>query len=45
MIEPERLRALAGAARRPMRSMILLSLNRGFGQSDVAALPRASIDL
>lgn len=45
MIEAEDLRKLITAARQPMRAMILLALNCGFGQSDIAGLPRAAIDL
>ena len=45
MVEAAELRKLIDAARPPMKAMILLALNYGFGQSDVAALPRSAIDL
>ena len=45
MIEAEDLQKLLAAAGTPMKAMILLGLNCGFGQSDVANLPMKAIDL
>jgi integrase len=45
IIEAEELRRILDAAKQPLRAMILLGLNCGFGQSDVANLPRQAIDL
>lgn len=45
MIEAEDLRKLLDAAGIQMRAMILLGLNCGFGQTDVANLPLAALDL
>ncbi len=42
---PEDLRKLLAAAGRQMRAMILLGVNCGFGQTDIATLPLAVIDL
>jgi integrase len=38
-------KALLAKANRNMRAMILLALNGGFGNTDLAELPRAAIDL
>lgn len=45
LIEADDLRSLIAAARLPLRAMILLGVNCGFGQTDVATLPLLSIDL
>lgn len=45
MIEAADLRKLLAAAGTPMKGMILLGLNCGFGQTDVANLPLKAIDL
>lgn len=45
MIEAEDLRKLLEAAGTPMKAMILLGLNCGFGQTDVASLPLKAVDL
>lgn len=44
MIEAAQLRKLLKAAKQPMRAIILLALNCGYGQSDCAALPIAAFD-
>jgi integrase len=41
----EELRAILDAAGQPLRAMILLGLNCGFGNSDVAGLPIRALDL
>lgn len=43
--EPGDVAKLLEQADRPMRAMILLALNGGFGNTDVAELPRAVVDL
>lgn len=45
MIEAVDLRKLIDAAGQPMKAMIHLGLNCGFGQTDVANLPLAALDL
>jgi integrase len=45
MLEAEQLRALIEAAGVPLRAMILLGLNCGFGNSDIAKLPLAAVNL
>ncbi len=45
MLEADELRQLLGAAGQPMKAMILLGLNAGFGNTDVAELPLAAVDL
>jgi integrase len=45
MIEAADLRQLIDAAGVPLKAMILLGINCGFGQTDVSALPVAAIDL
>lgn len=44
MIEAAELKKLLDAAEQPMRAMVLLAINCGFGQTDVASLPLAAID-
>ncbi len=45
MFEPDQLRAILKAAKQPLRAMILLGVNAGFGNSDVATRPQAACDL
>lgn len=45
MLEAADLRKLLKAAGPPMKAMILLGLNCGFGNSDVASLPASALDL
>jgi integrase len=45
MLEPADLRRLTLAASKPMRAMILLGLNAGFGNTDLATLPLSAVDL
>jgi integrase len=41
----EELRRIIDAARQPLKAMILLGVNCGYGQSDVGNLPLAALDL
>ncbi len=45
MFSPEQLRAMIEAASRPLRAMILLGINGGLGNHDVATLPVSALDL
>ncbi len=45
MLEPAELRKIIKAAGVPLKAMVLLGLNCGFGQSDIAALPSSAVDL
>lgn len=45
MFEAEELRTIIKAAPIHLRAMILLGVNCGFGNSDVATLPKAALDL
>ncbi len=45
MFEAGELRALIAAATQPMKSMVLLGINCGFGNSNVANLPLKALDL
>src|SRR5690349_958569 len=45
MFEAEELCRLFQAATQPLKAMILLGVNCGFGNSDVATLPLAALDL
>src|SRR5262249_11232054 len=45
MLEAEQLRALIGAARQPLKAMILLGINAAFGNMDCAALPLSAVNL
>jgi integrase len=45
MFEAAQIRALLGKASIPMKAMILLGVNCGFGNSDVGSLPMAAVDL
>lgn len=44
MFEPHEIRQLLDAAEPIMQAMILLGVNCGFGQSDLARLPKSAID-
>jgi integrase len=41
----EEVRRMVGAAGHPLKAMILLGINAGFGNSDVGNLPEAALDL
>lgn len=45
MLEPEQLRMLLDAANQPIKTMMLLALNSGFGNNDVATLPKSTLNL
>jgi integrase len=45
MLEPADLHRLIEAASKPLRAMILLGLNAGLGNTDLATLPLAALDL
>lgn len=45
MFEPAELRALIEAASQPVKTMILLALNCGFGNADCGTLPIDAVDL
>jgi integrase len=45
MFEAEEIRLILNAADSIMRAMVLLGLNCGFGNTDVATLPQTSVDL
>src|SRR5262249_31485888 len=45
MLEAEQLRCLIAIADVPMRAMVLLGINAGFGNNDVAAIPLSALDL
>jgi integrase len=45
MLEAEQLRQLIEAADVPLRAMIYLGVNCGFGNNDVATLPQSALDL
>lgn len=45
MLEPAELRRLIDEAGQPMKAMILLALNCGYGNNDVGLLPLTAIDL
>lgn len=45
LIAADELRAVVAAAEQPLRAMILLGINCGFGQTDVASLPKSALDL
>ena len=45
MFERAEVLAMLGAAKQPLRTMILLGVNGGLGNSDVAKLPLAAMDL
>ncbi|MDZ4686827.1 MAG: tyrosine-type recombinase/integrase [Planctomycetaceae bacterium] len=45
MFEAAELRTLLAAARSPLKAMLLLAINCGYGQSDIACLPMSAINL
>jgi integrase len=45
MFEADEIRTMLDAAGQPLRTMILLALNAGYGNNDVATLPIAALDL
>jgi integrase len=45
MFDADEVRPIVAAARQPLRAMILLGVNCGFGNSDCATLPRSALDL
>jgi integrase len=45
MFEADQIRTLLNAAGQPMKAMILLGINCGFGNNDCATLPLSKIDL
>jgi len=45
MFEADDLTAIINQASYPLKTMILLGVNCGFGQSDISALPQSAIDL
>jgi integrase len=45
MFEARELCAILKAAKQPLRAMILLGINCGFGQSDLASLPLSALNL
>ena len=45
MFEADELRSILATAPQPLRAMILLGINCGFGQTDVANLPASAVDL
>lgn len=45
MLEAEELRRLLNAAKTPEKAMLLLGLNAGFGNHDVATLPETAVNL
>jgi integrase len=45
MFEAAELRKILDAARQPLKAMILLGVNCGFGNADCGTLPRSALDL
>jgi integrase len=45
MFEAAELRTIIDAARQPLKAMILLGINCGFGNTDCGRLPKAAVDL
>jgi integrase len=45
MFESDELRRILDAVGQPLRAMVLLGINCGFGNADVARLPQAAVDL
>lgn len=45
MFETEEIRLMLAAAKQPLRSMILLGVNCGYGNSDIGTLPLSALDL
>lgn len=45
MFEADELRKIIDAASQPLKAMILLGINCGFGQSDISCMPKSTVDL
>lgn len=45
MFEADELRTIIDCASQPLKAMILLGINCGFGQSDISSLPKSALDL
>jgi integrase len=45
MFEPDELKRMISAAKQPLKTMILLGVNCGFGNADVGTLPLSALDL
>lgn len=45
MFDAAEVRSLIDTAEQPLKAMVLLAVNCGFGQSDIANLPKTAIDL
>jgi integrase len=45
MFEPRELQTLLASTGTPLRAMILLGINCGYGQSDIASLPESALNL
>lgn len=45
MFKAEEIRRILAAASQPLKAMVLLGVNCGFGNTDVATLPRSAVDL
>ncbi|HZZ77241.1 MAG TPA: tyrosine-type recombinase/integrase [Gemmataceae bacterium] len=45
MFEADELRAMIDAATQPMKAMLLLAINAGLGNHDIAMLPESALDL
>ena len=45
MLEADGIRQVIDSAKQPMRTMILLGINAGLGQSDIANIPQSAVDL
>lgn len=45
MFEADELCRILAEAKQPLKAMILLAINCGFGNTDVASLPRSAVDL
>ena len=45
MFEADELRSMLDSARQPLRTMVLLAVNGGLGNTDIANLPQSAVDL
>lgn len=45
MFEADELRRIIESAAQPLKAMVLLALNTGFGNTDIASLPLSAVDL
>jgi hypothetical protein len=45
MFEPEHVRAMIAEAKQPLKAMLHLAVNTGFGNHDCALLPISALDL